>query len=218
MAPRKRSVGSRARKRRRGAARSHHHPELIGLGLLAAGVFLACVLWFGLSGGPVAHAETATVGWAAYLAPLVAVPVGALIVTRSALVSLRPFRLGLSVGLPGLQTALGTAHGGAVGRGLEWVVALAIGSVGSTILGVLLAVVGALLLTGASLGAIVRRSGHAVRSAHTRVRRPSPRVTSGDSPQARPRETRPVEPPVDVAHDYPDLVSSPAPLPVYDGA
>src|SRR6059036_2755479 len=157
MAPRKRSVGSRARKRRRKRARSHHHPELVGLGLLAAGVFLACVLWFGLSGGPVADAVTAAVGWAAYLAPLVAVPVGALIVTRSALVSLRPFRVGLVVGLTGLQTALGATHGGSVGRGLEWTAALAVGTVGSTIAGVLLTVVGALFLTGASLGAIVRR-------------------------------------------------------------
>src|SRR6059058_417469 len=217
MAPSKRSVGSRARKRRRKSARGHHYPELVGLGLLAAGAFLACVLWFGLSGGPVADSVTAAVGWAAYLTPLVCVPLGALIVTRSELVSLRPFRVGLAVGLTGFQTALGSGHGGAVGQGFEWTVALAIGSVGSTILGVLLTVVGALFLTGASLGAIVRRSGHAVRSAHTRVRRPSPRVTSGDSPQARPRETRPVEPPVDVAHDYPDLVSSPAPLLVYDG-
>ena len=182
MAPRKRSVGSRARKRRRKSARGHHYPELVGLGLLAAGAFLACVLWFGLSGGPVADSVTAAVGWAAYLTPLVCVPLGALIVTRSELVSLRPFRVGLAVGLTGFQTALGSGHGGAVGRGFEWTVALAIGSVGSTILGVLLTVVGALFLTGASLGAIVRRSGHAVRSAHTRVRRPSPRVTSSVEP------------------------------------
>src|SRR5881396_296917 len=180
MAPRKRSDGSRARKRRRRGAQSHHHPELVGLGLVAAGVFLACVLWFGLSGGPVADAVTAAVGWAAYLAPLIAVPVGALIVTRSALVSLRPFRVGLAVGLTGFQAALGSTHGGAVGRGLEWTVALGIGSVGSTILGVLLTVVGALFLTGASLGAIVRRSGHAVRVAHRHVRRPSRTAASGD--------------------------------------
>src|SRR5213595_3894796 len=99
MAPSKRSVGSRARKRRRKSARGHHYPELVGLGLLAVGVFLACVLWFGLSGGPVARAVTAAFGWAAYVVPLVLVPLGALIVTRSALVSLRPFRLGLSLGI-----------------------------------------------------------------------------------------------------------------------
>jgi DNA segregation ATPase FtsK/SpoIIIE, S-DNA-T family len=221
MAPRKRSVGSRARKRRRRAAQSHHHPELVGLGLLAVGVFLACVLWFGLSGGPVADAVTAAVGWAAYLAPLVAVPVGALIVTRSALVSLRPFRVGLAVGLAGFLTALGSGHGGAVGRGLEWMLALAIGTVGSTIAGVVLTIVGALFLTGASLGALVRRSGHAVRVAHGHVGRRSRTARtamSGVRPRTRPAETPPEQqPPVDVAHDYPDLVSSPAPLLVFDG-
>src|SRR2546423_1042112 len=78
--------------------------------------------------------------------------------------------------------------------------------------------VGALFLTGASLGAIVRRSGHAVRRAHTRVSRPvRERHIRASDTGTRPRETRPVEPPVDVAHDYPDLVSTPAPLLVYDG-
>ena len=224
MARRRRSGWLRPKKkgRRRGApsrTRSHHHPELVGLGLVAAGVFLASVLWFGLSGGPVAEAATAAVGWAAYLAPLVLVPLGALIVGRSALVSLAPFRLGLSVGLLGLEAALGSARGGAVGRAIEWTLALGIGRAGSTILGVLLTVVGALLLTGASLGAILRRSGRAVRHARTRVRRPSVRATSRVRPRTRPEEARPVEPPVDVANDYPDLVSvsSPAPLLVYDG-
>src|SRR5262249_37103070 len=156
------------RKRRRRGARSHHHPELVGLVLLAAGIFLACVLWFGLSGGPVAGAATAAVGWAAYLAPLVAVPLRPRIGARSELVSPRPFRLGLSLCVVGLMAALGAAHGGYVGEGIEWVLALGIGTVGSTIVGILLATVGVLLLTGASLGAIVRRSGHAVRRAHGR--------------------------------------------------
>jgi S-DNA-T family DNA segregation ATPase FtsK/SpoIIIE len=220
MARKRRTVrlwpSSRAKKRRRKGARGHHDAELVGLGLLAFGAFLACVLWFGLSGGPVAHAAKFTVGWAAYLVPLVAIPLGALIVTRSELVSLRPFRFGLSVGVLGLMTALGASHGGYVGQGLEGLLALAIGSAGATILGVLLALVGTLFLTGASLGAILRRSGRVVRHAHTRVRERTP---------VAPREvrgpdlgTRPESPPVDVAHDYPDLVSSPAPLLVYDGA
>ena len=121
MARKRRSVrlwpSPRATKKRRKGARSHHDAELVGLGLLASGVFLACVLWFGLSGGPVAHAARVTIGWAAYLAPVVAVPLGGLIVTRSELVSLRPFRVGLSVALVGLMTALGAAHGGYVGHG-----------------------------------------------------------------------------------------------------
>src|SRR5262249_41271623 len=120
MAPAKRSGRSRPRKRRRGAAHGpHHHPELIGLGILALGAFLACVLWFGLSGGPVADWTHTLLGWAAYLTPLVLIPVGALIVTRSELVSLRPFRLGLIVGIVGLMLALGSAHRGDVGRWLH---------------------------------------------------------------------------------------------------
>src|SRR5436190_11288988 len=217
MAPRKRSGRTRSKKRRRGAAHEHHHPELIGLGILAVGVFLACVLWFGLSGGPVAGWTHALLGWAAYISPVVLVPLGALIVTRSELVSLRPFRLGLAVGLAGLMLALGSAHGGYAGRGLEDLFALGIGTAGATILGIVLAVAGVLFLTGASLGAIVRRSGRAVSRARTRVHRPPRSLTDTARVRPRPRPEKALEPPVDVTHDYPDLVSSPAPLLVFDG-
>jgi DNA segregation ATPase FtsK/SpoIIIE, S-DNA-T family len=228
MARKRRSVrlwpSPRASKKRRKSARGHHEAELVGLGLIASGVFLACVLWFGLSGGPVAHAARVTIGWAAYLAPVVAVPLGGLIVMRSELVSLRPFRVGLAVALVGLMTALGAAHGGYAGHGLEALLALGIGSVGATIVGVLLALVGTLFLTGASLGAILRRSGRVVRHAHSRIprRAPSVRDMSGARHRDRTKTNVPqpsfaAAPPVDVAHDYPDLVSSPAPLLVYDG-
>jgi S-DNA-T family DNA segregation ATPase FtsK/SpoIIIE len=217
MAPRKRTVRprpktpARVKKRRRKRVRSHHSAELVGLGLLAVGVFLACTLWFGLNGGPFARASTRAVGWAAYLAPLVFAPLGALIVTRSALVSVRPFRLGLSVAVLGLLTALGRGHGGLAGRGLEGLLSIGVGSTGSTIVGILATVAGALFLTGASLGAIVRRSGRAVRHAGTRVRRPASDKVS----LARVHEPVPLprhEAPVDAVHDYPDLVSEPPPV------
>src|ERR1700760_3841623 len=95
------------KRRARGAAQHHHHPELIGLGLVAVGIFAACTLWFGLNGGPLARGLTDAVGWGAYLLPLVAIPLGALMVARSALVSVRPFHLGLSVAIVGLLLALG---------------------------------------------------------------------------------------------------------------
>ena len=196
---------ARLKKRRKKARAHHQRPELVGLALVALGVFLAAVLWFGFSGGPVADAVRWTVGAAAYLTPLVFVPIGALIVTRSALVDVRPFRLGLPVTSGGLLLTLGRGHGGVVGRGLEAVVATGLGSTGSTILGVLLTLAGALLLTGASLGALLRRSGHAVRVAHERVR---VRVETRDlSSRSELRSSVPASPPVDAAHDYPDLVS-----------
>ena len=205
MAQRKRTVKRRPKTPRASrsggeaarAAPSHHHPELIGLALVALGVFLACVLWFGLNGGPVAERGRPTgVGWAAYVAPLVLVPLGALIVTRSELVSVRPFRVGLVVALVGLLLTLGSAHGGLAGDGLASLFALGLGTIGATILGVVLTIAGVLFLTGASLGALVRRSGHAVRHASTRVRRerppqPRPEQTSGNSSLAAlgPRRT-----------------------------
>jgi hypothetical protein len=45
---------ARVKKRQRTRRiRSHHHPELVGLGLLAAGVFLGTLLWLGWDGGVV---------------------------------------------------------------------------------------------------------------------------------------------------------------------
>jgi DNA segregation ATPase FtsK/SpoIIIE, S-DNA-T family len=190
---------SRVKKRRKATRAHHHRAELVGLGLGACGVFLAAVLWFGFSGGPVADGVKWTIGAAAYLTPLVLVPLGALMVARSELIDVRPFQLGLSLTAIGLLMTLGRADGGIVGRGLEGLVSLGLGSTGSVILGVVLTLAGLLLLTGSSLGAWVRRSGHAVRAAHTRVRRERPEPVGAVAPRQ--------SPPIDVAHDYPDLVS-----------
>src|ERR1700759_106843 len=84
-APRK---PARVKKRRKSTAglAGHHRPELAGLGVAGLGVLRAAVLWLGLNGGPVRGVAPGAVGAAAYLAPLVLVPLGALIVARSALV------------------------------------------------------------------------------------------------------------------------------------
>ncbi|HEY2326185.1 MAG TPA: DNA translocase FtsK [Gaiellaceae bacterium] len=176
---------------------------MIGLALGGLGVFLAAVLWFGLSGGPVAHGVHWLVGAAAYLTPLVLVPLGVLMVARSELIDVGPFRLGLPVTVVGLLTALGSDHGGEVGRGFENVASLGLGSTGALVLGVVLTLAGVLLLTGASLGAWMRRGGHAMRVVQARVR-------DIEMPKraAPPIAIEPVhEAPVNVAVDYPDLVS-----------
>src|SRR5690349_1340352 len=212
-------VPSRVKKRTRkgGKVRSEQHHELIGLGLLALGIFLASILYLGWSGGmigsAIADAFTAAIGAAAYVAPVTLVVVGALMVARSRLVDVRPFRTGLAVSAFGLLTALGAAHGGALGQGLADLFGLLLGSTGTTILGVLALVIGTLLLSGASAGALVRRSGHAVKRAHTRARRALPA-----EPASRPAPVIPirtaVEPPVDAVHDYPDVVGENQPPPL----
>jgi S-DNA-T family DNA segregation ATPase FtsK/SpoIIIE len=197
-------VKKRTVRKRRGKSlrQADQHPELIGLGLVGLGVFLAAVLWFGFNGGPVAHLVKDGIGAAAYLAPLVLVPLGALMVAKSALIDVRPFQVGLAVALTGLMLTLGAGHGGLAGRGLESLVALGLGTSGATILGVLLAIAGTLFLTGASLGAILRRTGHELHRAHTRVRRErAERHVTHLVPEPV------LEPPVDVRKDYPDLVS-----------
>src|SRR5438552_13331319 len=203
------------KKGRKGKPKSEQHLELTGLGLLALGVFLASILYLGWSGGMVgggiADIFTGGIGAAAYVAPVAFVIVGALMVARSALVDVRPFRTGLAVTSFGLLATLGSGHGGAVGRGLERLFGLLVGSTGTTIIGVLALVIGGLLLSGASAGALVRRSGHAVRRAHTRARRALPLEDLEPAPVI---PLRAHEPPVDVVHDFPDVIGDTQPPPL----
>jgi S-DNA-T family DNA segregation ATPase FtsK/SpoIIIE len=226
----KRAAPARTRKPRSPArvrkktkrSRGHHHPELWGLGLVAAGLVLATVLWLGIDGGPVGVHLT---GWlrdglgaAAPLVPLALLGVGGLMVVRSELIDLRPFRTGLAIGLVGLMVALGESHGGAVGSGLGGGLERVIGEAGSLIVGVALVLAGLLLVTGASAGALLRRSGHAVRQAGSAARRSIESIEWADwsdtdagaapveaSPPGLPRT--PVVP-IDGVEAYPDVVAS----------
>src|SRR5579862_2413935 len=79
-----RSTRQRRAKHTRAA---YHDAEIVGLGLAAVGVFFAATLWLGLNGGPVPSAAATIGGWGAYLLPLVLVPIGLMIVSRSQLVA-----------------------------------------------------------------------------------------------------------------------------------
>jgi S-DNA-T family DNA segregation ATPase FtsK/SpoIIIE len=130
-----------------------------------------------------------------------------------------PFRTGLAIVAVGLALVLGASHGGYLGRGLEDVLGKPIGSTGTRILGVFLLLAGALLVSGASAGAILRRSGHAVRSA---ARRPASRRRARPEPASVAQAPPPIlaaatPPPVDGVEEFPDVVA-PSPLLVLDGA
>ena len=131
--------------------------------MAAIGLFLGTVLWLGWNGGPVGShladwLETG-LGGAAYAMPLVLTGVGGLLLVRSALVDVRPFRTGLAVGAFGLMIALGKDHGGLVGTLVGGGLAAVVGETGALIVGVTLFIAGALLISGASAGALLRRSG-----------------------------------------------------------
>ena len=131
------------RKRRERKGHGHHHPELIGLGLVALGIFLGAVIWAGWNGGYVgawiAEALDAAIGSASLALPAALVIVGALMVARSDLVDVRPFRTGLVVLAFGLMITLGKDEGGYLGTVLGGGLALALGGTGVAI-GVMLSV------------------------------------------------------------------------------
>ena len=229
---------SRVKKRRtsRAAERRHQHPELIGLGLVAVGVFLAAVLYLGWDGGQIggwiADGLLDLLGYAAYTLPVGLVVLGALMVGRSELVDVRPFRTGIVVAFAGLLLVLGGDWGGYAGDALESLVARLIGSTGALILGATALVFGALLVTGASLGALLRHSGSAVRRAGTAARRSLDRQERAARPRAAERPARasgpgervwgnqegapaplagPHAPPVDAVSEFPDVVGGSPP-------
>jgi S-DNA-T family DNA segregation ATPase FtsK/SpoIIIE len=209
---------ARVKKRRTKRARGRAHPELVGLGLVALGIFLGSVVYLGWNGGyvggAIADGLDALIGAATYALPVLLVIVGGLMVARSQLVDVRPFRTGLVVFCIGLLLTLGKDQGGYLGQILGGAVGIAIGVTGSTILGILALLVGGLLLSGASLGAILRRTGHVVRTAGTRARRPrTTRVEARPTLQAVPAPiVHDLRQPVDAEERYPDVVGDSAPL------
>ena len=222
----RRKTPSRVKQRRpaKQRPRSLQHPELWGLGLVALGLFLGSVIYVGWNGGYVGKAVAdgldALIGGASWVVPAAFVTLGALMVVRSALVDVRPFRVGIIVAVFGLMLTLGRDQGGYVGQMLGGAVGVAIGATGSTILGTLLLVVGALLLSGASLGAILRTSHHQVRGAARRARRPRTVKETWDEPIAPPVLAK--KPVVDAEAAYPDIIEptpfTPSPLLTMDHA
>jgi DNA segregation ATPase FtsK/SpoIIIE, S-DNA-T family len=213
---------TKTKRRARGTA----HPELVGLGLFVLGLFLAVVLLFGWDGGVVGEKVTSAldsaIGAARYFLPLALLGVGGLMIARSSLVDVRPFRTGMAAASIGLVTVLGAERGGAVGELLEDVLGRLLGATGTFLLGAFLFSAGIILLTGASIGAVLRRSADAARTAHSRaaaarrsLQRLEPATASHDLDPPAPEPL--AAPPVDGEKAYPDVVSdseSAVPTPV----
>src|SRR4029079_16149734 len=174
MAPRKRSKHlrprspARVRKKKRSRSkggRAQQHPELIGLALVFVGIFLAIPLWLGWDGGYIG--DKIDTGLDSFFGagrvgvPLVLLALGGLLVARAQLVDVRPFRTGLVFLGLGVMTILGESQGGATGEALDLIFGRLLRDTGTKVLGFFLLVTGALLVSGASLGALIRHSAHA---------------------------------------------------------
>src|SRR3954470_21278502 len=147
--------------------------DLIGLGLVAVGLFFAFLVYFGWDGGRAGSQAVEGLRWLLgaghYLVPAALVAAGGIVMLRPVLPAVRPFRsgaicvflavtLGLSAGTIGPGGARpdwwdGTwvkTRGGMVGETLDYVIDTLLGSVGAHILAIFLFLAGVLLVTGAS--------------------------------------------------------------------
>ena len=202
-----------ARRRRRGAGASlgslfsgelprlpvldQRERDVLGLALVAAGVFMGFVLYGGWNGGRAGHGLAVALGWtlgrARVLAPVALVISGGALLLRPVLPALRPLRTGglcvfaavtlaLAAGMLGITTAPGNGsdawasshlqtHGGIAGEALYQLTHRLIQDVGVDILVVFLLLTGAILLTGASIASVIRATGSGVLDTTRMVRR-----------------------------------------------
>jgi DNA segregation ATPase FtsK/SpoIIIE, S-DNA-T family len=205
-------------KKRKRRTRSQHENELLGLALLALGLVLAAILYVGLDGGAVgswlADVLTEVSGDAAYVLPVALVGLGGLLLARSDLLEVRPFRLGVGVSFLGLMTLLGKDSGGFLGMAIGGTLAALIGQTGAAIIGGAVLLGGLLLVTGASTGAILRRTGHVVKRAGSGARRafewPSSETQTQEDIDLPERAAAPIASTenrlLDGAEAYPDVV------------
>jgi S-DNA-T family DNA segregation ATPase FtsK/SpoIIIE len=205
--PARKSSSSRApakRKTTRAKPRTPREPllgpgqarDLAGLALIVLGAYAAFVL-YGRSDGAAAGTWLSdtlhkAVGRGAGVAPLVAVAAGAALLVRIDPARLRPFRLGGVLALTGLLLAVsGTSlsddqtlrqEGGLLGNGIAAALAHVAGHIGVDLVTIFLIAAGLLLLTGGSVGVILRAGAS---SAHQAVQA---------AVAARPRKPAPAKP------------------------
>ena len=162
--------------------------EVVALALLACGLYLVFVIYGGWDGGSAGHALTVALGWilgkARVFAPLALLAAGIVLLLGPALGLERPLRAGaicvfaaitlaLAAGTLGITSGPGPhsqawtsahmqSHGGVVGEALFRLASPLVHGLGVGILVVFLAITGTMLLTGSSLGALVRAGARAL--------------------------------------------------------
>ncbi len=199
----RRSAAARARKparRRKPAPRGRslrparieqRHLDVAGLTLIAAGVYLALVLYLGWDGGRVGSmAEewlTFAFGKVSYLIPVALFLSGAALILKPFMPAVKPLRTGGICLLAGLLLAFAAQtaglgpdrppraevfdsswfphHGGLAGESLYWTISTLFQRIGAHIVALLLIVAGCLLLTGTSIAAFLSAGGRVLRRA-----------------------------------------------------
>ena len=207
------------------------HLDVIGLGLVALGVYLTLVLYLGWDGGKVGSGAGVGLaflfGKVAYLAPLALFISGAALILKPFLPAVKPLRtggicilLGLMLAFAAQTAGLGAErpprpemfdpawfdqHGGVVGEAMYWVTSTLFQRVGTHIIAVLTLVAGALLLTGTSIATLATTTGHGLRRARDsgeEMAETVARARGGWREESDPFETQ--AGPTDVMGSYPE--------------
>jgi DNA segregation ATPase FtsK/SpoIIIE, S-DNA-T family len=160
--------------------------DVLGLALVACGVFMGFIFYGGWNGGRAGHGVAVALGWtlgqARVLTPVALGVGGAALLLRPVLPALRPLRTGalcvfaavtlaLAAGMLGLSSgspqgaptwtsAHLQTHGGIAGQALYELTHRLIQSVGVDILAIFLLLTGMILLTGASIASVIRATGN----------------------------------------------------------
>jgi DNA segregation ATPase FtsK/SpoIIIE, S-DNA-T family len=240
-APARRRPTRASSAKRRPAAKKSRRPrlddrqlDLLGLGLVAAAVFFAFLIWLGWDGGRAGGWAVEGLRWLVgdvhYAVPVALMATGAIVVLREFLPAVRPFRAGALCLFAGLTLALaagtlglgpsGVRHGywdpawakergGMVGEGLFWICSTLLGSVGAHIIALFLLLAGVLLLTGASVAGVVKATSDSV-STTTRALRDSHAEMRAAVTRTRRRSTR--EELAEIETGEPRVTRRPAPL------
>ncbi len=174
-----------------------HHIDILGLAMIAVGIFLAGVAYLGWSGGTLGDGAIRAIrfvfGRLGDVVPAAMVVGGALVLLRELRPPGRPMRTGIIVLSAAIMLALaaGTlglgpgrapaalawhpasfeARGGIIGQVEFWVSASLISSVGSEILAVFMLLAGAILISGATIANLMRATGAGVATTGRAVRR-----------------------------------------------
>jgi len=217
--PARRPAAAKARARRSAAswiprlpAIEQHQRDLIGLGLIAAGVLLALPVYLGQSDGVVVPATVdalaLVIGELRQLAPAALVVTGALLLLRPLLPAVRPLRSGaiLLTGALALMLAAGTfglgaagphpsgwdhdllrGRGGYLGEALYVAARAVAGGIGAHVIALFALLAGALLLTGATVAGFLRATGRGVADTTRILRAGGPAVEDRPAPTTSPK-------------------------------
>ena len=178
------------------------HFDVIGLGLVATAIFFAFVVYLGWDGGQAGDRAVegmrVLLGAGHYVVPAALMAAGAILVLRSVLPAVRPFKAGavclftaVSLGLAAGTLGIGPGgaalswepewvkpRGGFVGEGLYWATSTALGDLGAHTIAIFLFTAAVLLLTGASVAGVVKATSDSIslttREVRTAVQRRRP--------------------------------------------